>query len=377
MGKDTLVVRAGYGIFVSSYYGNATGSSVTGPPYWAAQSVSFAKASNQRWETAFPADPSNFNTPNIASAVYDIAPMKVQEFNVSIEKKIPSLQAAATLAYVGSRGRDLTAQPHINTAAPGNYTNLQAAVPYPRFGTINLYESLGHDWYNGLQAKLEKRFSQGLSYLFSYALSRDISEFGNDSTAQPTPYAPAHYDEGTSPNERRHILSMSGIYELPFGRGKRFGSSMPRVVNGVFGGWQLSGIYSFISGPPLALVVSGATLGNGVNARPNVVGDWQLSHPSAALWFDPAAFTAPARFQFGNSAPGAIVGPASHTLATALLKNFYFREQAYVQFRWEMFNAMNEVNLGTPVTTIALPTTGQITSAGDARQMQFGLKVVF
>ena len=97
---------------------------------------------------------------------------------------------------------------------------------------------------------------------------------------------------------------------------------MPPVLNAVAGGWQLSGIYSFVSGAPLTLVVSGATLGNGVNARPNLVGDPTVARKSAALWFNPAAFTAPAARQFGTSAPGAVVGPASHVLSAGLFKNF-------------------------------------------------------
>ena len=376
-GKDSTVVRAGYGIFAASYYGGATGSSIIGPPYWAAQNISFAKASNQRWETAFPADPSNFVAPSIAAPVYDIKPMKIAEFNVSVQQLIPVLKAAATISYAGSRGWDLSAFPKTNTAPPGNYTNLQAALPYPRFGTINLYESLGHEWYNSLQVRLDKRYSQGLTYLFSYAFSRDISEFGSETTAAPTLYAPPKYDEGVSPNERRHILTMSGIYELPFGHGRRFGSSMPRVINGILGGWQLSGIYRFNSGAPLTLVVGGATLGNGVNARPDIVGNPRLDHPSASLWFNPNAFAKPPLYHFGNSAPGAIVGPALHVLDTGLLKNFYIREQKYLQFRWEMFNAMNEVNLANPVITIGLANTGQITGSGEARQMQVGMKFVF
>jgi hypothetical protein len=278
---------------------------------------------------------------------------------------------------VGSRGYDLTAFPKTNTAAPGSYTNLQAALPYPRFGTINLYESIGKEWYNSLQLKLEKRFAQGLTYLFSYAFSRDISLYGSETTAAPTPYAPKNYDEGISPNERRHILTASGVYEFPFGRGKRWGGSMPKALNGVLGGWQLSGVYRFVSGPPLTLVVGGATLGNGVNARPDIVGDPGVANPGPNLWLNPKAFAEPALYRFGTSAPGVISGPASHILDTGFMKNFHFTERKYLQFRWEMFNALNEVNLGTPVTTIGLATTGQITSADTARQMQFGLKFVF
>src|SRR5258706_3675479 len=213
--------------------------------------------------------------------------MKIHEFNVSIQRTLPWIQSALPVSYIGSRGWDLTAFPKTNTAAPGNYTNLQAALPYPRFGTINLYESIGKEWFNGMQVKMEKRFSKGLSYLFSYALNRDISLFGSDTTAAPTLYAPQNYDRGTSPNERRHILTVSGTYEIPFGRGHKVGGSMPRVLNAVAGGWQLSSIYRFVSGAPLTLTVNGATLGNGVNARPDIVGDWHLASPGPALWFNP------------------------------------------------------------------------------------------
>ncbi len=376
-GKDDWVVRGGYGIFAASYNGNVTGSSIIGPPYWASQSITFAKASNQRWETAFPADPGAFVAPSIAAAVVDIKPMKIHEFNVSIQRTLPWLQSAVTISYIGSRGWDLTAFPKTNTAPPGNYTNLQAALPYPRFGTINLYESIGKEWFNGMQVKMEKRFSKGLSYLFSYALNRDISLYGSDTTAAPTLYAPANYDRGTSPNERRHILSVSGSYEIPFGRGHKLGGGMPRVLNAIAGGWQLSSIYRFVSGAPLTLSVNGATLGNGVNARPDIVGDWHLANPAPNLWFNPDAFAKPPNYKFGNSAPGVVVGPASHVLDTGFMKNFSFSEKRYLQFRWEMFNAMNEVNLGNPVTTLGVNTIGQITSAGESRQMQVGLKLVF
>ena len=148
-------------------------------------------------------------------------------------------------------------------------------------------------------------------------------------------------------------------------------------MNAVVGGWQLSGIYRFVAGAPLTPMWQGATLGNGVNARPDIVGDPKLANPSSGLWFNPEAFARPANLKFGNSAPGSIVGPALHVLDTGFMKNFHFSERKYLQFRWEMFNAMNEVNLGNPVTTLGTATAGQITGSGDARQMQVGLKFVF
>ena len=121
----------------------------------------------------------------------------------------------------------------------------------------------------------------------------------------------------------------------------------------------------------------GATLGNGVNARPNIAGDPHVPSPSADLWFNPKAFANPARYQFGNSGVGIMTGPGLATLDSNLTKNFQFTEKKYLQFRWEMFNALNHVNLGAPNTGLDTPTTGKILTAGDARQLQFGLKFVF
>ena len=373
--KDRLVVRGGFGIFASTLYGNAAGSSVTGPPYWAAQSITFAKASNQSWMTAFPNTPTGFSsTPNVAAAIYNIKPMKVDQFNLSVQTLVPWIQSALTVSYVGSRGWDLTAQPRLNTAPPGNYTNLQAATPYPHFGTVNIYESLGKDWYNALQLKLDRRFSNGLMYMVSYAFARDISAFGDSTIAQPTPYAPKGYDEGVSPNQRRNILTLSGIYELPYGRGKKYGSHVNPIVNGILGGWQISALYQFVSGAPLTPVWTGATLGNGNNARPNIVGDPNLSNPTAADWFNLSAFTKPANYAFGNSAPGSIIGPSLHDLDTGLFKNFAVWDQRYLQFRWEMFNALNQVNLANPAVTLGVSTAGLISASADnPRIMQLGL----
>jgi len=167
------------------------------------------------------------------------------------------------------------------------------------------------------------------------------------------------------------------IYELPFGKGRRFLNAAHPVVNGILGGWQLAGIYNFTSGSPLSFSVSGATLGNGYNTRPNQIGDLEVSNPSAAGWFNAAALSRPADYTFGNSGIGLIDGPASHILDTSLTKNFYFAETRYVQFRWEMFNAPNHVNLGNPVTNIRDANVGRIFSAGSARSMQLGLKIVF
>ena len=377
-GKDDLVLRGGYGIYTSSYNGNITGSQVIGPPYWTFERQAFTRASLQRWETAFPADPTEFAPPSVAAARYDVRPMKMHEFNVSLQKSLPWIGSAATISYVGNRGRDLITRLDHNEAPPGQYVNLQAAKPYPRLGTVRIYENIGRSWYNSLQAKVERRFTRGLGYTFAYAFARNIDEFGSAIMADfPTPFAPRGYDRGRSELERRQVMTTSAIYEIPVGRGRAFGADWRPLPNFLLGGWQLSGIYSFTSGSPLSFTVPGNTLGNGFNTRPNLVGDPRLAEPAASQWFNPAAFANPARFAFGNSGLGLIDGPGRHVLDLGLIKDFHFSEARYVQFRWELFNAPNHVNLANPNTTLGQISTAQINSAGAARQMQFGMKVIF
>jgi len=216
------------------------------------------------------------------------------------------------------------------------------------------------------------------SFTGSYSLSKDTSDsVAADETGRLQPFVPGGYLSGRSANDRRHMLWVNAVYELPFGRGKRFLSDLPPVADAFLGGWQLSGINSFISGAPLSVSVPGATLGNGWGTRASLVGDPNVSSPSAAQWFDPAAFAAPPQFEYGDSPIGVVEGPAAHILDLGLMKNLSIGGGRYVQIRAEAYNALNKVNLGNPGTTLGTANFGRILSAGGARTMQFGVKVVF
>jgi hypothetical protein len=375
--SNDFVIRGGYGIFPSSFIGNITASAIVGPPFWNYENPTYTAQSLQRWETAFSNDPTVFLSPGVSAAYYGVDNQKAHEWNISIQKGI-GFNTALTVAYVGNRVFDVIGANLRNEVQPGQYTNLQAARPFPRFAGITLYENLGETWYNALQVKLERRFTQGLLFNTVYSFGKHLMD--NVATAvwdAPEPFAPEGYNRGRSSFDRTHILTINAVYELPFGRGRRFLNDAHPVVNGILGGWQLSGIYNFTSGAPLSIVVPGATLGNGRNTRANLLQDPSLSDASADLWFDPTALAAPPRYQFGNSGIGILDGPGVHVLDTGLMKNFYITESKYVQFRWEMFNAPNHVNLSNPVTNLGLPTTGHIFSAGTARQMQLALKFIF
>lgn len=377
LGSNSFVVRGGYGLFTSQIRGNTIASALIGPPYWTFETQGWGPSQLQRWETAWPSDPTAFVAPSVTAPRIDLKPNKVHEWNVSIQKELPG-SSAVTLTYIGNRLAEGIGQFNHNNVPPGQYTNLQGAKPYPLFGDVNLYENIGYNRYDAFQLRWEKRFGDGLSYLLSYSLSKQIDENGGESIWDtPTPFAPAGYNRGRASLDRRHILAVNGIYEIPVGKGRKFMNSMHPVANVILGGWQLSGIYNFTSGQPLSFIVPGATLGNGWNTRANLSGSLKVSNPGPGGWFNTQALSAPPPRTFGNSGLNIFDGPGSHILDTSLTKNFYLTETRFFQFRWEMFNMPNHVNLSNPDTTIGIGTTGRIFSAGPARSMQLGLKFIF
>jgi hypothetical protein len=373
LGSSDLVIRGGYGIYPMQFVGNRTASAIVGPPYWNFETAGFAAASNQRWETAFPEDPDVFLAPSVAAPKWDIEAQQTHEWNASVQFAMPA-KSALTLSYVGN----YTDKAHtggseqFNVVPPGEYADLQSALPFPIFGNIQLVNNFGHTWYNAAHVKWERRFTDGLLFTLVYSGGRYMEQLRRE------PFAPDSYNRGRNNQDRTHIMAFNSVYELPFGRGRRFMSNANSAANAILGGWQLSGIYRVASGSPLSISVPGATLGNGRSTRADLVGDPSLSNPSTAAWYNVDAFAAPAAFTFGNSLQGGIDGPGSHHLDFGLMKNFYVTEGKYLQVRWEMFNMPNHVNLNNPGTTFGQPgRTGVITGSGDARIIQLGLKFVY
>lgn len=372
-----LVIRGSYGIFASSFQGNIAASSIVGPPYWGYETPSYSAQSLQKWETAFSANPTVFSTPGVAAPAWNTKPQKTHEWNIAVQQSLP-FQSSLTLSYVGNHIVDGISGQSYDDVPAGNYADLQAARPYPNLSGVVLYQNMGKSWYNGLQAKWERRFARGLSFTGSYAFSKlMVDNLGSCVYCNVQPFTPAGYNRGRSANDHTHILTANSVYEIPVGQGRKYLNGINRIVEAGLGGWEVGGIYSYSTGAPLTFDVPGATLGNGYDTRPNLVGSLQASNQSASGWFNPKALAAPAGFGYGNSGMGILNAPAYNNLDMALLKNFHFTEADYLQFRWEVFNAPNAVNLDAPNTSIGQSTTGQIFSAEPARQMQFGLKLIF
>jgi hypothetical protein len=180
--------------------------------------------------------------------------------------------------------------------------------------------------------------------------------------------------------QREHIFTTAFNYLVPVGKGQRVLSQVNPVVNKIVGGWQLSGILTVQSGSPFNVSVAGDVANCGCTSRPNRVADGNLPSGQRGVngWFDVAAFTVPAPFTYGNAGRNVLIGPGLQNLDTALFKNLRIRERSTLEFRWELFNALNHANFGFPSAAINVPATaGKIFSASAARQMQFGLKFLF
>lgn len=172
------------------------------------------------------------------------------------------------------------------------------------------------------------------------------------------------------------------IYDLPFGRGRRFGAGIPGWADAALGGWSVSAISAFFSGSPFTPQTSIDACGCGLqegSKRPDRIRDGNLPVDQRTIerWFDVGAFAVPAPGTLGNSGRNILISPGTKSVDLSLMKTFNVREAARVQFRAEFFNFPNHPNFGLPNVNIQTVAGGQVTSAEPGRQIQFGLKVQF
>ena len=267
-------------------------------------------------------------------------------------------------------------------------------------GTVSGTQSNGRMMYNALQAVLQKTMSKGLqgqvSYTFSKCMSNNTGYYGTwsgaraSNTASPywqnvydpsAEWAPCYYDS-------TNTLTAYAIYDLPFGRGRQYGSNMNKGVDAVVGGWTVSPILSWHTGFPMAMYNNGndptGTLSGGI--RPDCNGTNQIygrrdataAQGGGFLWFNPANYTNDTS-GFGTCAPqlSGLRGPGYYNWDISLQKNFQLTERFRLQFRSDFLNAFNTVNLAAPNTTVETSTTGVIQASQPARNIQFALKLYF
>jgi Carboxypeptidase regulatory-like domain len=254
-------------------------------------------------------------------------------------------------------------------------TSAIPGTPYTiTLASISRQQLDGYSDFNALQLKAEKRYSQGLTFLAGYAYSKVIA-FGDSSGVQN--YYNQAAERAVSVQDLKHHFVGSAVYELPFGKGKPYGENWNRVTNGVLGGWSISPIVTANTGFPINLSVRGNPSNTGGKDRPNVVGRWNLAHPSISEWFDTTAFAKNPKYTFGNAGRNILRGPGLIDLDLALHKSVQISERVSVQLRMESFNATNTPPLGDPNTQVGNANLGKISSAGTPRDNQLAVKLLF
>ncbi len=248
----------------------------------------------------------------------------------------------------------------------------QLLLPYPQFTGVTMLDQQGYSWYHALQARLERRFSKGITAIAGYTFSKTMEATSYLNPGDPAPY------RSISAIDRPQNLSVSGIYELPFGTGKPLLANSGRVGNALIGGWQLNAIWHMNSGQPLGF-------GNAL-----FVGDIKsIALPddqrTPQRWFNTSGFvTAPSQ-QLANNLitfPPRFAGIRSdiyNSWDMSLIKYTTIHENHKIQFRGEILNVFNHpTGFAPPSTNPTSSTFGQVTSQFSwPRTIQLGLKYVF
>ena len=262
----------------------------------------------------------------------------------------------------------------------------QLLRPYPEFCDISeLQDPAGGSQYNALSVNYTHRVSQGLTLLASYTFSKFIDNVGGPNNWAS---ASANFSENirnvynlaaeksVDATDTPHSFVLSYVYELPVGKGRRFASGANGVVNAIVGDWQTSGTLTLKQGFPLTVTSSGNGLNYfGAGQHVDVVGDYHIANPSRTEWFNTSAFAVTGPWSLGNAPRyfSDLRAPGYKNFDLSIQKYFPIEERFRLQFRLDMFNALNHTNYYSPNTFMG-GGFGTITSAWTPRQMQAALK---
>lgn len=332
---------------------------------------------------------------------------RLDAYNLTVQHQFTNT-ISADIAFVGNNGHGFYANnPDVNVNQPTvvgfgalNGPSKNQRRPYfSSFGWTQDISYFGNDapsFYDALQAKVDKRFASGLQFVGHYTWSKNLSHDGGYANIDPqVNYGPDDFN-------RRHVFSLSAVYDLPFGKGRRFMGGASRALNLLIGGFQLNTTTNWSSGLPWSASYNECNSDQDVGVcRPILVGDFKSSagdfNPGDALtnptvrFFSPVGamplngdtsgpFQRPELATFG-SGRNAFIGPGFFNSDMSLFKNFAITERIGAQFRFEAFNVFNHMNLGQPNNCIdCTGSAGLITNlAANAsmRQLNFGLKLNF
>ncbi len=342
-----------------------------------------------------------------------------EQWNVSIDRDL-GFNTGLRMSYVGMVTHDLVWAPNLNQSYYSTTYYVDQPLtsrPFPNWGVINTRAIGANANYNAAEIEVNHRYKSGITFDTSYTFAKALAD---NQGYSPTSYAGENAggrtmdalnrraEYGDVYGTRRNRWITSAIYELPVGRGRTFGSSMNRFADAVVGGWQLSTIFLWQSGPYLTPYFSGGDpsgTGSGVigrNQAPDLVGQPNASNPTSNMWFNASAFTCPGTpgwqvgtpcligtpgngapiGRFGNAGMSSVLGPGTVNLNAGLAKYFNVTEKVKIKIEGSFTNVMNHLNYANPTLAIDNPSVGVITSArpadfGGNRTGQVGARVEF
>jgi hypothetical protein len=410
-GDRKTSVRAGYAIFHDSSWNQGGQGLWQNPPFFGALVAPFGASISQAFipELTPPTSPSQYGGA-IETQNLGFRSGMVQQFNLNVERQIPG-DVVLTVGYAGARSTHLLeygqnidlASPSACgtvpgytfgcgiTAEPWPYNPLNPSVPI-----TDIYGNFdnGKSRYDSLQVKAETKSARhGLYALIGYTYSNNFDSGLSDGLGSnigalyyPLPGS-SQYDKGLSQINLRHNFTASVVYNLPFGKGKRFGTDWNGVENAILGNWQANVIEHITSGFPLFIVDSvnnsGVAFYNDGNSynRPDRVCNGHLSNWTVTEFFDTSCFVQPAFGELGNDDRTPLSGPSFINTDFSAAKNFPlpFREGTTLQFRAEFFNIFNTPQFSQPFTDLGVPQSFGTISAtvNNPRLIQFALKLTF
>lgn len=318
-------------------------------------------------------NPSAFNGQAVNYNQYHTPVPQIYQWDLDVQRQL-SPNFMAEIAYIGSHGSNLAFPVDINQVPEGKLASNDAsgatnARPYPQYQGISGSTNNAISNYNSLQASIQKRLSYGLEFGFNYTWShflddQDSAGWGGKSgnTYFQSSYSPsANY--GSSNFDIRNMFKGSAVYELPFGRGRRFFNNN-LLLGEVIGGWKTATTIMVQSGNPFTPIMkTNNSYSQAGQQYPNLVGN-PLSAPFHTIteWFNVAAYAAPTAGTFGNVSRNSLYGPDLTDVNLSLGKTFLIRERVKMEIRGDATNAFNHPSFNLPDNSIGKGHTAQITS---------------
>jgi hypothetical protein len=226
----------------------------------------------------------------------------MEQYNLAMQFQL-RMDLSLNIAYVGNHtvhGQINLIPENVPNPGPGT---VQTRRPYPQWGQIGVSISQGIAHYNALQTSLEKRLSSGVYALASYTYSKCTDNGSGEVTTAPTISLLAQ-NYGVCGYDITNNFTLSSIYQLPFGKGRRFLGSASWPVEAALGGWEMAGIFMDRTGLPYTPVIASDVANTGIGGQwPNRIGNGKLANPNPQRWFDLTAFAIPAQYTYGNSRP--------------------------------------------------------------------------